>query len=172
MTNDATVASGKTLENRTYEALQEVKDPEIPVLSVVELGIIVDVKVHDNDEVTVVMTPTFSGCPALDILKEQVKVRANKVEGVQKAEVEVSYEHQWNTNMISDEGRKKMKEFGITPPACYQGDLDVSMVEKAECPNCGSENTTMQTPFGPTLCRSLHYCNDCKQGFEQFKPVG
>lgn len=172
MASDTTITSVQTLKENVFEALQEVKDPEIPVLSVVELGIIIDVKVESNREVTVVMTPTFSGCPALDILKEQVKVRASKVEGVKKAVVEVSYEHQWNTNMITNEGRKKMKAFGITPPACYQGDLDVSVVENAQCPNCGSGNTTMQTPFGPTLCRSLHYCKDCKQGFEQFKPVG
>lgn len=166
-------AEATYLENKVRDALHEVKDPEIPKISVVELGIIVDVRADDESNVTVVMTPTFAGCPALNILQEQIKVRAFKVEGVRSAQVEVNYDVQWNTNMITEEGRKKLEEFGIAPPKCYeQPDLDVSMVEDAQCPHCGSDNTTMNTPFGPTLCRSIHYCYDCHEKFEQFKPVG
>jgi len=152
------------------EALHEVKDPEIPTLSVVELGIIIDVKI-DNGDVKIIMTPTFSGCPALNILREQVRVRASKVPGVKSSEVEISYDTHWTTNMISDEGRRKLKEFGIAPPACYQSELDVSTIAEVSCPYCGSDDTRMDSPFGPTLCRSIHYCNNCKQTFEQFKPV-
>jgi ring-1,2-phenylacetyl-CoA epoxidase subunit PaaD len=160
------------LKAQVKTALEDVKDPEIRALSVVELGIIVDIQADEEGHVKVVMTPTFSGCPALNIMQEQVKTRAGKVPGVTQADVEVNYDVQWNTNMISDKGRQKMQEFGITPPACYSDDLDVSMVEDAECPHCGSSNTTMQSPFGPTLCRSIHYCRDCQETFEQFKPVG
>lgn len=160
------------LEERVKTALEEVKDPEIRALSVVELGIIVDIRADEDGKVKVVMTPTFSGCPALNIMQEQVKTRAGKVPGVTQAEVDVNYDVQWNTNMITDKGRQKMQDFGITPPACYSDDLDVSVVEDAECPHCGSNDTTMQSPFGPTLCRSIHYCRNCQETFEQFKPVG
>lgn len=171
-TQTSTTVSPATLKARVREALEDVKDPEIRALSVVELGIIVDIQADEDGAVRVVMTPTFSGCPALNIMQEQVKTRAGKVPGVTQAEVQVNYDVQWNTNMISDKGRQKMKDFGITPPACYANDLDVSVVEDAECPHCGSHDTTMQSPFGPTLCRSIHYCRNCQETFEQFKPVG
>jgi ring-1,2-phenylacetyl-CoA epoxidase subunit PaaD len=171
-TQATTTAAPGTLEAQVREALEDVKDPEIRALSVVELGIIVDIQANEQGEVAVVMTPTFSGCPALNIMQEQVKTRAGKVPGVTQADVKVNYDVQWNTNMISDKGRQKMKDFGITPPACYADDLDVSVVEDAECPHCGSDDTTMQSPFGPTLCRSIHYCRNCQETFEQFKPVG
>ena len=169
---EETTTRAQSLKAKIEAALQEVKDPEIPTLSVMELGIIIAIKSDDDNNVKIVMTPTFSGCPALRIIQEQIRARAAKVEGVKSAEVEVNYDVQWNTNMITDEGRKKMEEFGISPPACYTNELDVSIVEDASCPHCGSKNTTMQTPFGPTLCRSIHYCYDCKETFEQFKPVG
>ncbi len=171
-TKAANATSKAKLEKAVKQALEDVKDPEIRALSVVELGIIVAIKAEDDGKVKVVMTPTFSGCPALNIMQEQVKTRAAKVPGVTEAEVEINYDVQWNSNMISDEGRQKMKDFGITPPACYSDDLDVSVVEDAECPHCGSNDTTMQSPFGPTLCRSIHYCRHCQETFEQFKPVG
>lgn len=170
--NTATTSKTDQLEKQIRESLKGVSDPEIPTLSVIDLGIIIDVKVDDDHNAKVVMTPTFSGCPALNIMREQVKVASQKVDDIESAEVEVNYDVQWNSNMISEEGREKMEKFGITPPACYQDDLDVSVVENAKCPHCGSENTTMQTPFGPTLCRSIHYCNNCQETFEQFKPVG
>ncbi len=168
----ATTDQNEKLKSQIREALKRVNDPEIPALSVIDLGIIIDIQVDAEHNAKVIMTPTFSGCPALKIIQEQVRVAAQKVEGVKSAQVDVSYDVQWNSNMISDEGRQKMEKFGITPPACYQDDLDVSVVENAKCAHCGSENTTMQTPFGPTLCRSIHYCYDCQETFEQFKPVG
>lgn len=167
----ATAHDQDQLKSRVKESLKQVSDPEIPTLSVIDLGIIIDINVDDQNRATIVMTPTFSGCPALNIMQEQVKVTTQKVKGIEDADVQVSYDVQWNTNMITDEGRKKMEKFGITPPPCYQDNLDVSIVENAQCPHCGSDNTTMNTPFGPTLCRSIHYCKDCQETFEQFKPV-
>ncbi len=149
--------------------LQEVKDPEIPVLSLIDLGVITDV-IIDNDHVTVKMTPTFAGCPAMDYMKKDVEDVLKK-NGISKFEVVVSFEKQWNSNMISDDGRKALKEFGLAPPPRHNLYVDLDIIKYANCPNCGSDNTEMKTPFGPTLCRSLHYCNNCKEAFQQFKPL-
>jgi ring-1,2-phenylacetyl-CoA epoxidase subunit PaaD len=111
-------AAPETLKEQVREALEDVKDPEIRALSVVELGIIVDIQANEQGEVAVVMTPTFSGCPALNIMQEQVKTRAGKVPGVTSAEVQVNYDVQWNTNMISDKGRQKARTVAARTPPC------------------------------------------------------
>jgi len=86
-------------------------------------------------------------------------------------EVIVSFESPWNTNKISEQGRKDLKAFGLAPPVKYQIFPDLDILERVNCPFCDSENTEMKSPFGPTLCRALHYCNNCQQAFEQFKPI-
>ena len=149
--------------------LQDVKDPEIPVLSLVDLGVITDVSITD-DHVKVTMTPTFVGCPALDYMKKDI-IETLQSKGIEDPEVEVSFETQWNSNRISEKGREALKKFGLAPPPKHNLIIDLDILERVNCPYCDSKNTTMNTPFGPTLCRSLHYCNDCKQAFEQFKPV-
>lgn len=160
------------LEQRIWEKLQEVKDPEIPTLSVVELGIIAKVGIDNESCVRINMTPTFTGCPAIEILKGQIRAKVISVEGVNDAEVVIDHQKQWNTNDISPEGRKKLKEFGIAPPEEFTGEMDPSMTSISECPYCNSKNTVMESPFGPTLCRSIHYCKNCRQSYEQFKPIG
>lgn len=151
--------------------LKDVKDPEIPVLSLVDLGVITDVLIGENGHVTVKMTPTFAGCPAMDYMKQDVEEKLTE-HGLEDHEVIVSFENSWNSNKISDEGRKKLKEFGLAPPPVHDNLIvDIDIISHATCPNCGSENTMMKTPFGPTLCRSIHYCKDCKETFEQFKPI-
>ena len=149
--------------------LEEVKDPEIPVLSLIDLGVITDVVIDDN-HVKVKMTPTFSGCPAIDYMKADV-VKVLREKGVESVECDVSFETQWNSNMISEKGRKALKNFGLAPPPKHNMIIDLEILENISCPYCESENTELRNPFGPTLCRSIHYCNDCKQAFEQFKPV-
>lgn len=149
--------------------LEEVKDPEIPVLSLIDLGVITDVIIDDN-HVKVKMTPTFSGCPAIDYMKADV-IKVLKENGVESVECDVSFETQWNSNMISEKGRKALKKFGLAPPPKHEMIIDLDILENISCPYCESENTDLRNPFGPTLCRSIHYCNDCKQAFEQFKPV-
>lgn len=151
------------------EWLEEVKDPEIPVLSLIDLGVIRDVDLED-DKVTVEMTPTFSGCPAMDYMKKDVE-RVLEEHGISNFEVNVSFKSQWNSNMISEKGRKALKEFGLAPPPKHNMQIDIDILEHVKCPYCGSEDTDLNSPFGPTLCRSMHYCNNCKQAFEQFKPV-
>ncbi len=152
------------------DALDDVKDPEIPTISVVDLGIVRNVEIDDENNVKVVMTPTFSGCPALKIMENMVK---DKIEDlcVKSVEVTTNFDTQWNTNMITEKGLAGLKKHGLAPPQRHDGLVQIDMITRAECPLCGSTNTVIKSPFGPTLCRSLHYCNDCLNAFEQFKPV-
>jgi ring-1,2-phenylacetyl-CoA epoxidase subunit PaaD len=150
--------------------LEEVKDPEIPVLSLVDLGVITHVKLEDDGMVRVVMTPTFSGCPAMDMMRADVE-SALEQHGITKYEVRITFDEPWNSNKISEKGRKALKEFGLAPPPTDTLIVDLDILEHVQCPYCDSDNTELKSPFGPTLCRSLHYCHNCKQAFEQFKPV-
>ncbi len=149
--------------------LSDVKDPEIPVLSLVDLGVIRNVTI-DADAVTIEMTPTFVGCPALDMMQTEIRDVLHK-RGVAHVQIEVSFKQPWTSDMISEEGQKALRQFGIAPPAARTlfGDLDI--LDHAECPRCGSANTELRNIFGATLCRSIHYCNVCREAFEQFKPV-
>ena len=157
-------------KEKILEALEDVKDPEIPTISVVELGIVTDVKVNDSNNVSVTLTPTFAGCPALKIIEDLVKERLLQLR-IEKVEVKTSFDVQWNTNMITEKGREMLKKHGLAPPPLHNGLIQIDILKHVKCPYCGSENTELKTPFGPTLCRSLHYCNNCMQAFEQFKPV-
>jgi len=150
--------------------LEEVKDPEIPVLSLIDLGVIREVKINDDYSVLVKMTPTFAGCPAMDYMKQDVENVLTQ-HGIENFQVEVSFESAWTSNMISEKGRAALKKFGLAPPPYHDLIIDLEIIKHVKCPYCDSEDTEMKTPFGPTLCRSLHYCNSCKQAFEQFKPV-
>lgn len=152
------------------EALQDVKDPEIPTISVVDLGIITDVQVSDDNFVRVTMTPTFSGCPALKIMENMVKERIEQL-NVKGVDVKTSFDTQWTSDMITEKGLEGLKKHGLAPPVRHNGLVQIDMISHVECPLCGSKNTVLKSPFGPTLCRSLHYCNDCLNAFEQFKPV-
>jgi len=158
-----------TTENDILTWLEEVKDPEIPVLSLVDLGVIREVNITD-DKVTVTMTPTFSGCPAIDYMKDDIISTLHR-HGVEQCEVNVTFKDHWNSDMISEKGRKAIKKFGIAPPPQNELVIDLDILEHIQCPHCDSTNTEMKTPFGPTLCRSMHYCNSCLQAFEQFKPL-
>lgn len=151
------------------EALQDVKDPEIPTISVVDLGIIRNVEVGERI-IKITMTPTFSGCPALKIMENMVKEKITELTALD-VEVTTNFDTQWNTNMITEKGLEGLKKHGLAPPLRHEGLVQIDMITHAECPLCGSTNTVIKSPFGPTLCRSLHYCNDCLNAFEQFKPV-
>ncbi|HAA10350.1 MAG TPA: phenylacetate-CoA oxygenase subunit PaaJ [Cytophagales bacterium] len=161
----------EVLENETIRVwLEEVKDPEIPVLSLNDLGVITGIDQDGEGKVTVDMTPTFAGCPAIDHMKNEIGEVLEK-NGVSDYHVRVSFDTQWNSNMISERGRKALKDFGLAPPPKHNLIVDLDIIEHATCPHCGSKNTEMKTPFGPTLCRSIHYCHDCLNAFEQFKPL-
>lgn len=156
-------------KEQVLEWLEEVKDPEIPVLSLIDLGVITEVKIED-ERVVVEMTPTFAGCPALDYMKKDVEQVLEK-NGIEDYTVNVSFKTQWSSNNITEKGRKALKKFGLAPPPKHELIIDLDILSNVKCPYCESEETELRSPFGPTLCRSIHYCNSCKQSFEQFKPV-
>jgi ring-1,2-phenylacetyl-CoA epoxidase subunit PaaD len=171
MTQNTDITRDHRLEKKVLDALEEVKDPEIPAISVVDLGIIIDVKATKDGEVTIRMTPTFSGCPALQLIQYQVRKKARETGGVKNAEVEVDFDTQWTSNRISEKGRKAIKKFGLAPPPRFEGDLEVETIINVACPFCDSNDTILKSAFGSTLCRSIHFCNSCEQSFEQFKPL-
>lgn len=147
-----------------------MKDPEIPTISLVELGVVTGVEVGDDGAVRVTMTPTFVGCPAMDYMKRDVEERLRSL-GIERFSVEVNFDVAWSTNLITDEGRKRLLEHGLAPPPMFEGMLELDVLSDIACPFCGSRNTTLQSPFGPTLCRTIHYCRGCSQAFEGFKPI-
>jgi ring-1,2-phenylacetyl-CoA epoxidase subunit PaaD len=150
--------------------LEEVKDPEIPVLSLVDMGIITAVEINGR-RVKVEITPTFVGCPALEMMRTEITNTLLK-HGAEQVETEVNYRQSWTSERLSERGRKALQQFGLAPPPrgkVLVEDLDV--LTHVPCPRCGSTRTELKNPFGPTLCRSIHYCLDCREAFEQFKPV-
>ncbi|HEX8037709.1 MAG TPA: 1,2-phenylacetyl-CoA epoxidase subunit PaaD [Chryseosolibacter sp.] len=151
------------------EWLKEVKDPEIPVLSLIDLGVIRDIAL-EGGEVTIEMTPTFVGCPALETMKEEIH-KTLREKGLEKIHIDVNFRKPWTSDLISDSGRRALKSFGLAPPPPNHLFMDLDVLEYAVCPRCGNTNTELRNTFGPTLCRSIHYCNDCKEAFEQFKPL-
>ena len=151
------------------EALNTVPDPEIPTLNVVELGMIAGVRVEDEG-IVVDMTPTFAGCPALDVIRADI-ARAVKETGEPSVRVNVVYDPPRTSDRITEEGRRKLKEFGLAPPGERCSGGGAVDLERTECPYCGSNETDLESIFGPTLCRSMHYCHNCQQPFEHFKAV-
>ena len=151
------------------EALQDVKDPEIPVISVVELGVIRDVHVEGR-RVVVSMTPTFAGCPALHVMEAEVADRIRRL-GAEAVEVRLALAPPWTTDWISDAARAKLRAFGLAPPPRHSGLIQIILSEAAACPYCGATDTSVKNTFGPTLCRAIYYCNACRQPFEQFKTI-
>jgi ring-1,2-phenylacetyl-CoA epoxidase subunit PaaD len=153
-------------------ALGQVMDPEIPAVSVVDMGMISKVEVTGG-RARVVVLPTFTGCPAVPIIREDVAAAVVEVEGIADAEVEFSYDPPWTTDRITPEGRDKLKSFGLAPPT-GEGPVLVTQIglpKTALCPFCGSRNTRNENPFGPTPCRAVYYCDECRNPFEQFKPI-
>jgi len=176
----ATVERRSELERRVWDALAEVPDPEIPTVSVVELGIIRSVEAG-VDRIRVEMLPTFVGCPALEVLRATI---AERLAGMApEVEVEATFAEPWTTDRITPEGRRKLRESGFAPPAPHPAEADslqrvspplfptITTRPVVRCPWCGSRDTVLENPFGPTLCRAIFWCNQCRQPFEQFKTV-
>ena len=161
-----------TIAESIWAALGSVMDPEIPVVSVVEMGMVEHVDVDDG-QARVVILPTFSGCPAISIIKQEVSEATERVPGVESVVVDTTYSPPWTTDRITEAGRAKLREFGLAPPTGTAPVLitQIGLPKVAECPFCGSTNTRNDSPFGPTPCRALYYCEDCRNPFEQFKPI-
>jgi ring-1,2-phenylacetyl-CoA epoxidase subunit PaaD len=156
---------------QVWGALAEIPDPEIPVISLVELGVVRDVVVEDG-HVRVEFTPTFLGCPALEVMRDQMAAKVKELGG--EPEIQVIADDSWSTDRITPEGREKLREAGFAPPAPRgTGAPQLVQLQRGafRCPYCGSTETELENIFGPTPCRSLRYCKSCRQPFEQFKTI-
>jgi len=148
---------------KIWDLLGEVNDPEVPVLSILDLGIVRDVKMN-GDETEVIITPTYSGCPAMDAISMDIRLRLLE-QGYKKIKVSTVLSPAWTTDWMTDEGKNKLKEYGIAPPPRSDRDGQTEVI----CPQCGSENTKLLSQFGSTACKALYQCNDCKEPFDHFK---
>ena len=154
-----------------WEALAEIPDPEIPVVSLVDLGVIRHVGI-ENGTVRVGFTPTFLGCPALEVMCDAMSDRIRELGA--EPQIEVLRDDSWSTDRITPEGREKLRTSGFAPPAPREASAPtlVQLQSNAfRCPYCGSTETRLENIFGPTPCRSLRYCTSCRQPFEQFKTI-
>ena len=180
-------AEASTLEQRVWEELARVPDPEIPAVSVVDLGVVGWVEAGVG-RIRVELLPTFVGCPAVEMMRAAVAERLAPLAA--RVEVEVSFAQPWTSDRITPEGRRKLRESGFAPPAPAGGDRPLLPTipvggpgdlsnrgspgppgTAARCPYCGSGDTRLENPFGPTLCRAIHWCRACRQPFEQFKTI-
>ena len=165
---------GRERVRLVWAALAEVADPEIPAISVVDLGVIGNVAVDDR-RIRVELLPTFVGCPAIEVMRERIGMRLADLGIADRVEVEVSFATPWTSERISPAGRERLRRSGFAPPVIDADGMDgldeLAVLPIAECPYCGSHNTTLDNPFGPTLCRAIYHCADCRQPFEQFKRV-
>lgn len=167
--NDA-VASAMPSRDEIYTILNSVMDPEVPVISVVELGIIRDV-VITGAAVHVTVTPTYSGCPAMHEIEADIRA-ALSAHGMRDVTIATVFAPAWTTDWIGAEAREKMRAYGIAPPgrAEPQGLITLSRRRPtAQCPFCGSADTRLQSEFGSTACKAIHVCNSCRQPFDEFK---
>jgi ring-1,2-phenylacetyl-CoA epoxidase subunit PaaD len=158
-------------EAAVWDALAEIPDPEIPVISLVDLGVVKSVEV-EAQRVRIEFTPTFMGCPALDAMRSQMEAAVTALGG--EPEVEVLLDDSWSTDKITSVGRQKLREAGFAPPAPRaEGLPQLLQLQQAvhRCPYCGSPETKLENIFGPTPCRSVRYCTSCRQPFEQFKTI-
>jgi ring-1,2-phenylacetyl-CoA epoxidase subunit PaaD len=156
------------------EMLREVKDPEVPVLSIEELGILRKVEVSRKEgsasKITITITPTYSGCPAMDVISMDIRLKLIE-KGYRDIEVKQSLSPAWTTDWMMESGRQKLKAFGIAPPNPKQQFCHSEMFreEAVECPRCNSHHTTLISQFGSTACKAMYRCLDCKEAFDYFK---
>ncbi len=161
MVNDTTYT-----ENDIWQLLGEIKDPEIPVLTVHDLGIIRNVELKDN-KCIVTITPTYSGCPAMNVIAVNIYNTLSK-KGIKNIRVNTVLTPAWTTDWMSDEAKAKLQKYGIAPPQGNKGGL-LNKETSVKCPHCGSENTELKSQFGSTACKALFHCRDCHEPFEYFK---
>lgn len=154
-----------SLEQEVWQGLNEVEDPEIPTLSIVEMGMVKGVRIEGH-HVQIDLLPTFVGCPALKILEKNIKERMLCIHGVKNVDVQFIFDPPWTSDRILETGREKLRQFGILPPP-----KSANEPWTIECPFCQSQNVTLDNLFGPTACRSIAYCRDCRNPFEAMKPI-
>ena len=156
-------------EQNIWHLLEEVKDPEVPVLSIVDLGIVRQVSTED-DQINIIITPTYSGCPAMDVINMDIRLKLIE-KGYRKINIQQSLSPAWTTDWMSDEGKRKLKAYGIAPPNQKQQFCTSEMFaeEAVQCPRCSSYNTRLVSQFGSTACKAMYQCSDCKEAFDYFK---
>lgn len=162
---------------RIWDELARISDPEIPAISLVDLGVIGSVAI-DDERARIEILPTFVGCPAVDVMRSEVSERIGALGVADRVEVEITFQPPWTSDRISAAGRERLRLSGFAPPhggPTVPGEAagldELAVLPIAECPYCGSRNTSLENPFGPTLCRAIYHCTDCRQPFEQFKRV-
>jgi ring-1,2-phenylacetyl-CoA epoxidase subunit PaaD len=156
-------------EKEIWQLLQEVKDPEVPVLSVIDLGIVRSIKTAD-DKVDIIITPTYSGCPAIDVISMDIRLKLIE-KGYRNVTVQQQISPVWTTDWMSEEGKQKLKAYGIAPPNPKQQFCSSEMFrqEAVQCPQCNSYHTELISQFGSTACKAMYRCLDCKEAFDYFK---
>ncbi|TAL48385.1 MAG: phenylacetate-CoA oxygenase subunit PaaJ [Chitinophagaceae bacterium] len=153
-----------------FSYLEEIKDPEVPALSIIDLGIVRDIKMHD-EEIEVIITPTYTGCPAMDMIAMNIRFMLTTL-GFKKYKITTVLSPAWTTEWMSEEGKRKLKKYGIAPPNPKQQVCDQKLFAAAEgvqCPHCDSWHTYRISEFGSTACKALYRCDDCKEPFDYFK---
>ena len=154
--------------------LEDVKDPEVPVLSVVELGVVRDAVIDRHGGVTVIITPTYSGCPAMRVMEDSIR-EALELRGVTQVSVRTTFTPAWTTDWIPEAAKAKLEAYGIAPPGRAQADDELVPLRRSgtgpRCPFCKSLRTTLRSEFGSTACKALWVCGECTQPFEQFKAI-
>ena len=167
-----TSATSKVTRERLLAVLDTVMDPEVPVLSVVELGIIRDLEVQ-GDVVKVTVTPTYSGCPAMHVIEREIET-ALRNNGVASVEIATRHSPAWTTDWMPALAREKLRAYGIAPPgpAAHEAPIAIGRRRQAvRCPYCGSADTETRSEFGSTACKAIHVCRACEQPFEEFKAI-
>ncbi|MBI2731047.1 MAG: phenylacetate-CoA oxygenase subunit PaaJ [Sphingobacteriales bacterium] len=154
-----------------YTCLEEIKDPEVPVLSIIDLGIVRDIKESEEDGIEIIITPTYTGCPAMDMIAMNIKMTMASY-GYKNIKVTSVLSPAWTTDWMSEEGKRKLKEYGIAPPnpkqqVCHENLFAPN--EAVQCPHCNSHHTHRISEFGSTACKALYQCDDCKEPFDYFK---
>lgn len=160
------VTASNISTDQVWKILEEVTDPEIPVLTILDLGIVRDVKMN-GDEIEVIITPTYTGCPAMDMIAMNIKLALIE-KGFSKIKVSSVLSPAWTTDWMTESGKQKLKEYGIAPPP-EPGRFKRPESYEVPCPQCNSTNTRLISEFGSTACKSLYQCNDCKEPFDHFK---
>ena len=164
-------------ERRIWDELARISDPEIPAISLVDLGVIGSVAV-DDERARIEILPTFVGCPAVEVMRTEVSDRIGALGVADRVDVEITFQPPWTSERITAAGRERLRlssfappDVGPTIPDAAAGLAELAVLPIAECPYCGSRNATLENPFGPTLCRAIYHCADCRQPFEQMKRV-
>lgn len=152
-------------EQQVWDILYAITDPEIPVLSIIDLGIVKKIELQSNNEVKISITPTYTACPAMDAIAINIKLQLLQF-GFSKVTVELVLNPSWSTNDITEIGKQKLKEYGIAPP---KGNANSLIQGVVECPQCNSTNTIVISEFGSTACKALYKCNNCLEPFDYFK---